>query len=116
MKELRPIILSVAVWGKMWRGRAVRCRCDNVAMVAALNSGTSNNERAMHLVRSLFFFAACQNLSLVRVHIPGVENGAVEALSRNDCSSFHSQISEAKLLTPLLPPELVQVLMYQQPD
>lgn len=50
VKELLPIILSVAVWGKMWLGRAVRCRCDNAAMVATLNSGTSKNEHAMHLV------------------------------------------------------------------
>ena len=40
VKELLPVVLSIAIWGHRWRGGAVRCRCDNAAVVAILRSGT----------------------------------------------------------------------------
>ena len=46
------------VVGRSWLGRTIRCRCDNMAVVAILKSGSSKDERAMHLMRSLFFFLA----------------------------------------------------------
>ena len=58
MKELFPIVIGAAVWGSQWKGVSVLCRCDNAAVVAIVNSGTSKVERAMHLMRSLFFFLA----------------------------------------------------------
>ena len=36
VKELLPVVLSVAIWGSMWQGKAVHCRCDNAAVVAIL--------------------------------------------------------------------------------
>ena len=56
VKELLPVVLGAALWGSQWQGTNVRCRCDNVAVMAILNSGTSRDELAMHLMRSLFFF------------------------------------------------------------
>ena len=56
IKELLPIVLGVALWGKQWVGKTVRCRCDNAAAVAAVNSGSSKNERMMQLLWSVFFF------------------------------------------------------------
>ena len=50
------IVVALALWGEVWTGRAVKCRCDNAAVVAIVNSGTSRCERAMHLLRSAFFF------------------------------------------------------------
>lgn len=37
IKELVPIVLAVAVWGKEWHGLTVQARCDNSAVVAILN-------------------------------------------------------------------------------
>ena len=92
VKELLPVVVAIAVWGIMWQGKSVRCLCDNAAVVAILRSGTSKNEQVMHLMRSLFFLAAANNISIVGEHIPEVENGAADALSRNNCSSFFSQV------------------------
>ena len=39
VKELLPIVLGVAVWGRAWRGYKVTCLCDNTAVVAIMNSG-----------------------------------------------------------------------------
>ena len=46
VKELLPIVLAVAVWGTLWRGFTVCCRCDNAAVVAIVNSGRSRMDRA----------------------------------------------------------------------
>ena len=80
--------MGVALWGRSWLGRTIRCRCDNMAVVAILKSGSSKDERAMHLMRSLFFFLASYNVILLGKHIPGVENGGADALSRDNRPSF----------------------------
>ena len=115
VKELLPVVLSIAIWGHMWRGGAVRCRCDNAAVVAILRSGTSKNEQVMHLMRSLFFLAAGQNISIVGEHIPGVDNRAADALSRDNLQAFLSITQEAKPAASRLP-EVVEALVHQQPD
>ena len=92
VKELLPIVIGVAVWGHQWRGQTVTCRCDNAAVVAIVKSGRSKMERVMHLMRSLFFFTARWNVVLACTHIPGVDNGAVDVLSRNNLPSFQSLV------------------------
>jgi len=67
----------------------VLSRCDNAAVVAIVNSGRSKMDRAMHLMRCLFFLLARWEFSLVGMHIPGVENGVADALSRYNLPSFH---------------------------
>ncbi len=34
VKELLPIVMVVAVWGRLWKGATVSCRCDNMVVVA----------------------------------------------------------------------------------
>ncbi len=41
VKELAPIVVSALVWGSSWRGKTVLSRCDNAAVVAIINSGSS---------------------------------------------------------------------------
>ena len=45
-KELVPVIMACAVWGRAWRGKSVRVNCDNQAVVAVLNSGYSKDDRS----------------------------------------------------------------------
>ena len=116
IKELLPIILGVALWGKQWAGKTVRCWCDNAAAVAAVNSGSSKNERMMQLLRSAFFFTAAYGITLVAVHIPGVENREADALSRNDHLSFLAQNPGACRGPEFIPQGLLEVLVRQRPD
>ena len=81
--EFVPIVVGATVWARQWADKTVRCRCNNAATVVIVNSGRSKVERAVHLMRSLFFLA-CYNASVFAVHIPGVENGAADALSRHN--------------------------------
>ena len=42
-KELIPVVMAGALWGKHWEGEIVNCRCDNKAVVAVLKSRTSKD-------------------------------------------------------------------------
>ena len=57
VKELTPIVIAAAMWDKRWFGQSLLVRSDNMAMVG-MNSGTSHNSEAMHLMRCLWFIAA----------------------------------------------------------
>ena len=116
VKELLPVVIGVAMWGNRWRGKKIRCRCDNAAVVAMLGSGSSKNERAMHLLRCLFFFLASCDVSIVAEHVRGVENGPADALSRGNHLSFLSQVRFAVQEPMRVPEELQQALVLERPD
>ena len=116
VKALLPIVLSVALWGRQWAGRSVQCFCDNAAVVAVVNSGSSKCERVMHLLRSLFFITARHNIFLVSRHIPGVENIVADALSRNNLPSFRKQEPQAQRAASPIHQGLFEALVLQRPD
>ena len=37
VKELIPIVIAAAVWGKHWTGHTVQCKCDNESVVAIVS-------------------------------------------------------------------------------
>ena len=116
IKELLPVVMGVAMWGSRWRGKSVRCRCDNAVVVAILNSCSSKDERAMHLLRSLFLFTAAYDVSVFGEHIPGVENGPADSLSRGNHLSFLYQVPSARQEPSLVPEGLWKGLVCSQPD
>ena len=65
VKELAPIVVACAIWGPGWRGKTVRCLCDNAAVVAILLSGTAKHPLVMHLMRCLSFFVAFYQLYIL---------------------------------------------------
>ena len=80
VKELLPVVVACAVWGRAAKGGRIQCRTDNAAVVSIVNSGRSKDELAMHLVRCLAFFAAYFEYRIRAIHISGRENGAADAL------------------------------------
>lgn len=88
VKELVPIVIAAAVWGRHRVGDRVQCKCDNESVVAVISSRTSKNPSVMHLLRCLFFFEASFNFCLSAIHIPGVQNDLADDLSRNRLSLF----------------------------
>ena len=48
LKELIPIVLAAAIWEKQWTGKTVLAQCDNTAVVAIINSGSSKDAEVMH--------------------------------------------------------------------
>ena len=116
VKELLPIVMGVALWGKQWQGGSVVCRCDNAAVVAILKSGWCKGNLAMHLLRSLFFWLAMYQVSILSEHIPGASNGPADALSRNNVSYFMSQVPIASQQLTEVPQELIELLLTHRLD
>ena len=59
---------------------------DNEGAVVVLSSGYSKEGQIMHLMNSLFFIVANYQISLKACHIPGSQNGAADAISRDNIS------------------------------
>ena len=70
----------------------------------------------LYLLRSLFFFEAEFQFSLVAAHIPGNQNTLADALSRNNLPLF-LQLSSQEVSGPTsLPAPLLELLAIQRPD
>lgn len=117
LKELLPIVMACALWGRDWSGSTVLARCDNEAVVAVINGGYSREPDMMHLLRCLIFFSGYFQFQLYASHIPGRHNELADALSRDNLHLFQER-SEAALgarPTPI-PQELEELLMTLKPD
>ena len=86
LKELLPVVLACAVWGEFWREKVVHVHCDNLGVVALVNSGYSKVPEIMHLLRSLFFIRAQFQIDVMAVHVLGAENRLADAIS---CNNLH---------------------------
>ena len=105
VKELVPIVLSCAVWGRKLAGNRVLDECDNSSVVIAVNKHYARDQTAMHLLRSLWFFVAHFDIDLKCKHIAGVDNSTADHLSRDNLHLFfhlHPQVTMEP--TPLSPP------------
>ena len=83
-KELVPIVISCAVWGPYFAHKTVLFLCDNISVVNVVAKGYSRNKTVMHLLKSLWFFAATFDINIVSQHIPGVVNIPADMLSRSN--------------------------------
>lgn len=114
-KELVPIVIAAAVWGRKWRGQGVVCRCDNQAVVSVIHSRTSKNRSVMHLLRCLFFFEASFDYHLSAMHVPGVQNVLADDLSRGRLASF-LQKAPAMAQTPTSIPQALREMVFNPMD
>ena len=57
-KELLPVVVAAAVWGRHWVGQRVLFLSDNAAVVAALASRSAHHPILAHLLNCLFFWEA----------------------------------------------------------
>ena len=116
VKELIPIVIAAALWGREWQGKSVLVQCDNAAVVSIINHGSSKNPEAMHLMRCLVFIAAKWEFHLVATHIKGVNNTLADALSRDNLVLFHSLHPQADREPSIIPEALLEVLIISRPD
>ena len=115
-KEMVPIVLSCAVWGRQLARKTVLFQCDNTGVVAAVKKGTAKEEVVMHLLRSLWFFVAHFDISVSIEHIPGVANQTADQLSRYNMQTFFRSNPQVSLLPTPLPAELLQIVGASSPD
>ena len=113
-KELLPIVVAMAVWGKAWQGQSVLARCDNMAVVAIVNSGTSRETEAMHLRRCLAFLEAKWSIHLWAEHVKGSDNQVADAISRNKPEVLSLLPPQAERTPAVIPEEVLQVLVMER--
>ena len=110
-KELIPILIAALIWGRGWRGRIVVSFCDNEAVVSALSSRKANDPDLMHLLRCLFFIEATWQFTLVARHVRGRDNGAADAISRDNLKLFFEQCPQADSHPTPIPRQFVTLLL-----
>ena len=113
-KELVPVVVAAAIWGRLWAGKHIRFHSDNIAVVAILNSRTARDPILMHLLRCFSFYSAYFQFHFSAEHIAGVMNTAADALSRNNLTLFSSLVPQVPQIS--LPPSLRQLLITTKPD
>ena len=111
VKELVPVVLAVAMWGSQWASCRVLVRCDNTAVVAAVNVGSVRDPHLMQLLRCLHFFCAVYGVTVSASHIQGAKNGIADAISRNHMSMFHTLVPQAPAQPAILPSSLRRLLL-----
>lgn len=116
VKELVPIVLAAALWGSKWRGKGVMSYCDNAAVVAIINKGSSREAEAMHLLRCLAFLKAKFQFALYCTHIQGARNELADALSRDKVQLFLANYPQASHTPTPIPPELLDLTIVTKPD
>ena len=82
VKELVPIVVGSAIWGKLWYHKCVCFHTDNMAIVAILQNWSAKNTVAHHLLHCFHFYTAYFQYDYSVAYIPGVLNVAADALSR----------------------------------
>ena len=113
-KELLPIVVAAAVWGPHWSRQRICFRSDNMAVVELLKSNTSQDQLLMHLLRCLAFYAAYFRFQFCANHVPGTQNTAADALSRNHMLLFTSLIPQGQ--QSHIPPAVLDLLVHTRPD
>ena len=112
-KKLAPIVMASMLWGLGWYGR-VQFVCDNMAVVACVNLGSSKDSLVMHLLWASWFVSANFFFEVHDVHIPGQLNQATDALSRGNRSFFFSILPQAKPVETQIPSAWVDMLLGQK--
>ena len=113
-KELVPVVVAAAIWGRHWSGKHVRFHSDNTAVVATISSRTAKTPLLMHLLRCFSFYCAYFRFHFSAEHIPGPMNVAADAISRNNLPSFLSLIPQVPRCNP--PSVLLELLVVTRPD
>lgn len=116
VKEMLPIIIAAATWGKLWSGCNVRARCDNAAVVAVVNARYSKEKLLMHMLRCLFFVEAQYQFRLSANHIAGVHNSLADDLSRDRLGSFRDKLRVSDTYPPVINSSLLQWLLTPDQD
>ena len=115
-KELIPILFSCVVWSSTLARQRIQFKCDNQALVEAINKGSSGDNTVMHLLRCLWLFTAYFDISITACHLPGVENTSADMLSRNQMHQFFRLHPEASHAPTFLPQPLLRLISPHQLD
>ena len=111
IKELIPIVISLAIWGKHWGNQTISFYCDNMAVVKSLCKGATKDPLLSHLIRCLHFFEAYFGFSHRAYHIEGKLNHGLDVLSCNKIDMFFHCFPQARSIqATIISPSLTSLL------
>ena len=70
----------------------------------------------MHLLRCLHFFTPQHDIVLRATHLPGTQNVAADAISRNHLQVLNQVAPEAQSQSDRIPNNLLELVVFKQPD
>ena len=111
VKELFPVVIAAAIFGRYWSGQLIQFSVDNEAVVHVPQATYSHESHLMHLIRILVFLASHFNFWFTASHIAGDSNILADALSRNNADLFLSQVPRALQHSSRIPPPLIDLLI-----
>jgi hypothetical protein len=106
-KELYPIVIAALLYGKSWGQKRILFKCDNAAVVFAINKGRSHSAAMMQLMRRLVLIAADCNFAFAAQHLPGITNNIADALSRLQLQRFRALAPNAQTEPTPLPQQVL---------
>ena len=87
VKEMVPVVIALAEWGRSWTESTVAVRSDSMVVVHALTAGSAKDPILMHLLRCLHFYTATYQISVSASHVPGALNTAAVHYHGTTCYS-----------------------------
>ena len=84
--ELYTIFVMFSMFSEQLSGKEVVCHCDNLPVVCSIISQTSRNNQVMWMVRVMVLKMMDLRFVCRAVHVPGVDNGIIDALFRRQVS------------------------------
>ena len=116
VKEMFPIVLAMAIWGKLCSHQRILVYCDNMAVVEITITKTSRDKEIMHLLRCLHFFTAIFDMDLKVLHIECKSNAIADAISRSLLQILRREVSQPHLVPDRIPWPLWRLLIETQLD
>ena len=108
-QELYPIYLACMLWAPLWANRRICFHCDNQATVAILSAKSSKIPRIMNLVRVITLQTLKFNFTFSAKHVPGLDNGIADSLSRFQMARFRLLAPDASPVPCQIPHFLTKV-------
>ena len=105
--ELYPIVVAAILWGQSWSSKRLLFHCDNLGTVQAITKGRSKSPLVMKLMRRLVLVAAQHSFAYSSCHVPGVDNGIADSLSRFQMTRFHQLAPLADLCPHPVPQDIM---------
>ena len=113
-KELVPVVIVAATWGKCFTSKQVCFLSDNLAVMASIGSRTAKSSLLMHLLCYLSSYCAYYQFHCPAKHILGPLNSAADAILFNNLTLFSSLAPEVPHYNP--PLALIELLVVTKPD
>ena len=108
-KETVPILMALKLWGGHLQNKRLMCYTDNMAVMSAVNSMTCKCTHTMWLIRRIVAMCMEHNILLSAVHVPGVDNGLADALSRFQEDRFWALVKEQSLIMDRIATPIVEL-------